>query len=59
MLAVSALEALINSTAYFARDAANSRHLDLPEALLADAFAYQRRTELTHVALQVVGPSVF
>jgi tetratricopeptide (TPR) repeat protein len=47
MLAVSALEALINSTAYFAKDAANSRPLDLPEALLADAFAYQRRTELT------------
>lgn len=47
MLAVSALEAFINSTAYFASEAATSRAIALPPSLLADAFAYQRQTELT------------
>jgi tetratricopeptide (TPR) repeat protein len=47
MLAVSALEAFINSTAYFANEAAKSRTMTLPPALLADAFTYQRHTELT------------
>jgi len=47
MLAVSALEAFINSTVYFANEAAKSRAMTLPPELLADAFAYQRHTELT------------
>ena len=47
MLAVSALEAFINSTIYFANEAAKTRAITLPPALIADAFAYQRHTELT------------
>jgi tetratricopeptide (TPR) repeat protein len=47
MLTVSALEAFINSTIYFANEASKSRALSLPAELLADAFAYQRHTELT------------
>ncbi|MGY4399270.1 tetratricopeptide (TPR) repeat protein [Bradyrhizobium sp. USDA 3315] len=47
MLSVSALEAFINSTVYFASEAAKSRSITLPPELLTDAFAYQRHTELT------------
>jgi tetratricopeptide (TPR) repeat protein len=47
MLAVSALEAFINSTVYFANEARKSRDIALPPELLADAFLYQRRTELS------------
>jgi hypothetical protein len=47
MLAVSALEAFINSTVYFACEAAKYRTITLPSELLADAFLYQRRTELS------------
>jgi uncharacterized protein YchJ len=47
MLAVSALEAFINSTIYFASEAVKERSIVLPPELLADAFLYQRRTELS------------
>lgn len=47
MLGVSALEAFINSTVYFAKEAADTRALVLPPALLSDPFDYQRHTELT------------
>lgn len=47
MLAVSGLEAFINSTIYFAREASDSRPLDLPAGLVEDAAKYQRLTELT------------
>jgi tetratricopeptide (TPR) repeat protein len=47
ILAVSALEAFINSTIYFAHEAANTRPFVLPPELLTDPFAYQRHTELT------------
>lgn len=46
-VAVSALEAFINTIAYFASDAAAKRPISLPTALLADTFDYQRHTELT------------
>lgn len=47
MLAVSALEAFINTIAYFAHDASVQRTISLPPALLTDPFDYQRHTELT------------
>jgi tetratricopeptide (TPR) repeat protein len=47
MLAVSALEAFINSTIYFACEAAKQRTIALPSELTADPYAYQRYTELT------------
>lgn len=47
MLSVSALEAFINSTIYFAVDAATKRQIVLPTELRTDAAEYQRRTELT------------
>lgn len=47
MLAVSALEAFINSTIYFACEAASARAIDLEADILTDPFGYQRRTELT------------
>jgi hypothetical protein len=47
MLSVSALEAFINSTIYFAVDAAKQRPISLPTELQANAAEYQRRTELT------------
>jgi hypothetical protein len=47
MLAVSALEAFINSTIYFVCEAAEQRAIVLPSELTADPYAYQRYTELT------------
>jgi len=47
MLAVSALEAFVNSTAYFASEAPANRSIELPASLKEDAFNYQRFTELT------------
>jgi hypothetical protein len=47
MLAVSALEAFINSAAYFAKEAAGDRRIELPPALSTGAFEYQRHTELS------------
>jgi len=47
MLSVSALEAFINSTIYFAVDAAKKRSISLPTGLQTDATEYQRHTELT------------
>ncbi|CUX10230.1 SEC-C metal-binding domain-containing protein [Agrobacterium deltaense] len=47
MLAVSALEAFINTTIYFAKEAAPERAMTLPQALLDGAYDFQRFTELT------------
>lgn len=44
MLAVSAVEAFINSTIFFAAEASESRTLSLPPELLADPAGFQRTT---------------